>query len=132
MQNETEYGSRVLIMSRLAAVHLSELRFGEFGHLEDDSQSCLACSNPQESVNVQSIKNRIHNIIFSCYTQDSGNVTSWRLRDINFQVSPELRPLDLIDRLTVLSQISSCKLTRAKFKAALSPLSKNLTGRNSI
>ena len=29
-------------MSRLAAVHLSELRFGEFDHLKEDSQSCLA------------------------------------------------------------------------------------------
>ena len=36
-----EYGSRVLIISRLAAVHLSEVCFGKFGHLKDGSQSYL-------------------------------------------------------------------------------------------
>ena len=37
----------MLIISRLAAVHLSELRFGKFGHVKNDSQSCLAQSDPQ-------------------------------------------------------------------------------------
>ena len=37
-------------MSRLAAVYLSELRFGEFGYLKDGSQSCLTRSDPQEFV----------------------------------------------------------------------------------
>ena len=36
-------------MSRLTAVHLSELCFGKFGHLKDGSQSCLSQSDPQES-----------------------------------------------------------------------------------
>ena len=67
----TEYGSRVLIMSRFAAVHLYELRFGKFGHLKNVSQSFLAQSNLQEPANLQSIKNRIHNIIFSHYAQES-------------------------------------------------------------
>ena len=66
----------------------------------------------KESVNMQSIKSRIHNIIFSRYTKDSGNVMSLRLGGINFQDFPELRPLDLILSLTAPSQISSCKLTR--------------------
>ena len=56
-------------MSRLAAAHLSEMRFGKFGHLKDVSQSCMAQFNPQESANVQSIKNRIHKMIFSHYAQ---------------------------------------------------------------
>ena len=80
----------MLIMSRLAAVHLSERRFGEFGRLKDSSQGFLVCSDPQEPVNLQSIKSRVHNMIFSHYAQDSGNVTSWCLGDINFQVSQEL------------------------------------------
>ena len=42
-----EYGSYVLIMSRLAVVHTSELFSGKFGYLKDGSQSCLAQSNPQ-------------------------------------------------------------------------------------
>ena len=40
--NKIEYGSGVLIMSRLAPIHLSELRFGKFSHLKDGSQSCPA------------------------------------------------------------------------------------------
>ena len=63
-------------MSRLADVHLSELCFGKFGHSKDGSQSCLAQSDPQESLNLQSIKNRIHSMIFSRYAQDTGSVTS--------------------------------------------------------
>ena len=35
-------------MSRLAAFHLSELRFGVFGQMKDDSQCCLTLSYPQE------------------------------------------------------------------------------------
>ena len=81
-------------MSRLAAVHLSELRFGKFGHLKDGSQSCLAQSDPQESENLKSIKNRTHIKIFRLYVQDSGNVTSWRIGDMNFQVFPKSRPLN--------------------------------------
>ena len=54
-----EYGNRVLIISKLAAVPLSELRFGRFGHLKVDTQSCLAQFNHQKFVNLQSIKNRI-------------------------------------------------------------------------
>ena len=46
----------MLIMSRLAAVYLFELRFGKLGHLKDGSQSCLAQSDLQESVNLQSIR----------------------------------------------------------------------------
>ena len=106
-----EYESRVLIMSRLAAVHLYELRFGKLGHLKDDSQSCLAQSDLQESVNLKSIKNRIHNMIFCHSAQDSGSVTFWLVGDINFQVFPELHSVDLIGRLTALSQTFSCKLT---------------------
>ena len=49
--------------------------FGKFGHLKDGPQSCSANSDPQESVNLQSIKNRIHNIIINRYAQDSGNIT---------------------------------------------------------
>ena len=59
---------------------------GKFGHLKDGPQSCLAQSDPQESVNLQSIKNRIHNMTFSRYAQGSGNITSWRVGDINFRV----------------------------------------------
>ena len=54
---------------RLTALHLSELRFGKVDHLKDGSQSCLAQSNPQESVNLQRIKNKIHIMIFSHYAQ---------------------------------------------------------------
>ena len=57
-------------MSILASVHLSELMFEKFGHLKDVSQSFLAQSNPQESANIQSIKNIIHNMIFSHYSQE--------------------------------------------------------------
>ena len=58
--------------------------FGKFGHLKDGS-------NPQESVNLQSIKNRIRNMIFSRYAQDSGNVTFWRLTLISkWEVSSTL------------------------------------------
>ena len=60
--------------------------FGKFDHLKDDSQSCLtsrvrkeSVKKPQESVNLQLIKNKIDNMIFSRYAQDIGNVTSWRL-----------------------------------------------------
>ena len=49
-------------MFRIAAVYRSELRFGEFGHLKNVSDSCLAQSNPQEPVNLQTIKNRMYNI----------------------------------------------------------------------
>ena len=79
-------------MSRLAAFHLSELRFGKFGRLKDGSYSCLAQFNPRESENLQSIKNRIHNMIFSHYAQEPWNSTSWRLRDINFQGFPNSTP----------------------------------------
>ena len=41
-----DYGSRVLLMSRLAAVHLSEPRFLKFGHLKVASQSCLTQPGP--------------------------------------------------------------------------------------
>ena len=50
-------------------------------------------------------------MILSYYTNDSGNVTSSCLRDIIFQVSLELRPLDLIKKFTVASQVSKRKLT---------------------
>ena len=63
-------------MFRLAAVYLSELRFGEFGYFKDGSQSCLARSDRQVLVTLQSIKNRVHNVIISCYALDPGNVTS--------------------------------------------------------
>ena len=99
-------------MSRLAAAHLSQLRFGKFVHLKDGSENCLAQYNPQESVNMQSIKSRIHDMIFSRYTKDSRNVMPFLLGGINFQDFQELRPLDLILSLTAPSQISSCKLTR--------------------
>ena len=45
-------------MSRLAVVYLPELRFGNFGHLKRVFLSCLAQSNHQKSVNLQSIKNK--------------------------------------------------------------------------
>ena len=80
-------------MFRLVAVYRSELRFGEFGHLKNDSYNCLAWSDPQESGILQSIKNRIHNMIISLYAQDSRNVTSWCPGDINFQVIQELHSL---------------------------------------
>ena len=86
--------ARVLIMSRLAGAHLSELNFGKFGHLKDVSLRCLVQSYPQKSVNLQSIKNRINKMIFSRYAQDPRNVTSWRhcLGGTNFQVSPDFCP----------------------------------------
>ena len=105
-----EYEDRVF-MSRLAAVHLYEMCFGKFGHFKDSSQSDLAPSNPQKSLNFQSIKNGINSMIFSHYVQDSRNVTSWRQGGINFQVFPKLCLLKLIGRLIAPSQISSCKLT---------------------
>ena len=40
-------------MFRLAAVDRSDQRFGELGHLKNDSHNCLARSDPQESVNLQ-------------------------------------------------------------------------------
>ena len=49
----------------------------------------LAQSNPQESVNLQSIKNSIHNLIFSSYAQDSRSVISWRVGGIGLQVLGE-------------------------------------------
>ena len=85
--------------------------FEKFGHLKDGPQSCLAQSDLQESVNLQSIKNRIHKMIFSRYTQDSGNITSCRVGDINSQFFQKSCPLDLIARFTAPSHISSCKLT---------------------
>ena len=54
-------------MSRMAAFYLPELRLGEICHLKDVSQSCLAQSDPQEPANLQSIEDRIHNMIFSRY-----------------------------------------------------------------
>ena len=36
----------VRIPSRLAAMYLSELRFRKFGHLKDDTQSCLFQFSP--------------------------------------------------------------------------------------
>ena len=66
----------MLIMFRLVAVYRSKLRFGEFDHLKNGSHSCLTRSDPQESVDLQSIKNTIHNMIISLYAQDSRNVTS--------------------------------------------------------
>ena len=80
-------------MFRLVAVYRSELRFGEFGHLKNGSYNCLAWSDPQEPGILQSIKNRIHNMIISLYAQDSRNVTSWCPGDINFQVIQELHSL---------------------------------------
>ena len=63
-----EYGSTVLVMSKLATVHMCELRFGNFGQLKRGSQCCLTQSNNQESPNLQSIKNKVHIMIFSHYT----------------------------------------------------------------
>ena len=79
--------------------------FGNFSHLKDGSQSCLAQSDLQESVDLQSIKNRTHDMIFNRYAQDFGNVTSWCLGDINFQVF--LKPClpDLTGRFTAPSHI---------------------------
>ena len=82
-----------------AGISLPELRFRKFGHLKNGSQRFLFESDPEESVNLISIKNRIQSMIFSCYAQDSGYVTSWRLGYINFQVFLELHPLDLINGL---------------------------------
>ena len=96
-------------MFRLVAAYRSLLRIGEFGHLKSGSHSCLAWSDPQESVNLQSIKNRIHNMIINHYAQDSRNVTSC-LEDINFHVIRELDSPDLIGRPAAPSQISSCTL----------------------
>ena len=84
--------------------------FGKFGHLKDGSQSYLVQSDPQESVNLQSIKNRIHSMTFSRYAQGFGNITSWRVGDINFQVFLKSCPLDFTGRFTAPSHISSCKL----------------------
>ena len=67
--------------------------------MKDGPQSCLAHSDPQESVNLQSIKHRIHNRIFSRYAQDSGNITSWGLGDFNSHVFLKCCPLELIRRL---------------------------------
>ena len=47
-------------MFRLAAVYRSELRFGPVRH---SCHSCLALSDTQKSVNLQSVKNRIPNMI---------------------------------------------------------------------
>ena len=44
-----------------------------------DSIFVLLIMSGQESVNLQSIKTRMNNMIFSRYAQDSENVTSWRL-----------------------------------------------------
>ena len=63
-------------MSKLAAIHPSELTLGKFRHFKYGYQASLAQSDPQESANLQVIKNRIHNIIFSLCVQDSGNLTS--------------------------------------------------------
>ena len=109
-------------MSKLAALYLSEMRFGKVSHLKDRSQSFLAQSDPEESINLQSIKNRIHSMIFCCYVQDSGNMTFWRLGDINFQFFFELRLLDLIERLTARSQISNCNV-EVSFSGSLNVLS---------
>ena len=79
-------------MSKLAAVHPSELRLGRFRHFKYGCQSSLAQSDPQESSNLQAIKNRIHNIIFSLCVQDSGNLTSWCLEDMNFRFFAKPRP----------------------------------------
>ena len=79
-------------MSRLATLYLPELNLEKFDQLKDGSHSCLTQSNPQESVNLQSIKNRIHNMIFSHCVQDSKNMTFWRLGGINLKVFPELCP----------------------------------------
>ena len=51
-------------------------------------------------------------MIISLYAQDSRNVTSWCLGDINFQVIRELHSPDLIGRPTARSQISGCKPIR--------------------
>ena len=80
--------------------------------MENSSHSCLARSDPQEPANLQSVKNRIHNMIISLYAEGSRNVTSRRLGDINFQVIRELHSPDLIGRPTAPSQISSCKIIR--------------------
>ena len=120
-------------MSRLAAVHLPQLRFGEFGHLKDSSQCCLTQSDSQESVNLQSVKSRIHNMIFSRSAQHSGSVTSWRLGDINFHIFLELHPFYLIRRLKEPSQISSCRFTRLarqNFFAGKNPLAPPPTPQN--
>ena len=79
-------------MSRLAAVHLSKQRFGNFSYLKDGFESCLEQSRPQECVNQQSFNNKN-------YAQRSGNMTFWRLGDIDFQVFLELHPLELIGNL---------------------------------
>ena len=48
----------MLIISRVVTFYLPELRFRNFDHLKDVFQSCLAQFNPNESVNLQSNKNR--------------------------------------------------------------------------
>ena len=45
----------MLIMSSLVAC-LTQVRFGKFGHLKSGHHSCQ--SEPQDSVNLQSVKNR--------------------------------------------------------------------------
>ena len=70
-------------MSRLAAVYISELRFGKFSHLKDGFPSCVTQSDPQ----------------------DFGNVNFLCLGDINYQVLLEIRPLDLIGRLAAPFQL---------------------------
>ena len=42
-------------------------------------------------------------MIFSHYAQESWNVTTWRLEDINFQVSPELQPWTSLAYSTLLN-----------------------------
>ena len=54
---------------------------------------------PKSPKNLQSIKNRTYNMIFSHYTQEAWNMTFWRLGDISFQVSPELGPWILLGSL---------------------------------
>ena len=53
---------------------------------------------PKSPKNLQSIKNRTYNMIFSHYTQESWNMTFWRLGDISFQVSPEFGSLAWLGR----------------------------------
>ena len=89
----------MLIMSRLATLYLPEPSFRNYDHLKGVLQGCLAQFNPKESVTLQSIKNRTR------------NATSWCLEDIIFHVFLELNSLDLMEKLTVPSQVSKCKLT---------------------
>ena len=51
-------------------------------------------------------------MIFSYYAQESWNMTSWSLGDINFQISNfPLNSVPVPYRATAPSQISNCKLT---------------------